>query len=77
MNAHSQTLTLRGSLALDGGGELTRVELDGMNIDSSGAQAIPFVNAVLGVDEADEAADAEEAVEHVFVGLVPQPGSNC
>lgn len=27
MNAHSQTLTLRGSLALDGGGELTRVEL--------------------------------------------------
>ncbi|AMT73325.1 FAD-dependent oxidoreductase [Mycobacteroides immunogenum] len=30
-----------------------RVELDGMNIDSSGAQAIPFVNAVLGVDNID------------------------
>ena len=27
MNAHSQTLTLPGSLPLDGGGELTRVEL--------------------------------------------------
>ena len=27
MNAHSQTLTLPGSLSLDGGGELTRVEL--------------------------------------------------